>query len=137
MTDSNDRNDNDNTDNAEKRICDDILKQEFDVGTDEIDKNFFQRAATVMATRSRGMYIITLGTYSIFIGLFLYIAYNYFTAVNPGDVTFWGINTVLCAIVSVGVELWFWMEMNRASLLREIKRMELQVSLLTEKFVKD
>lgn len=41
------------------------------------------------------------------------------------------IGTVLCMMVVAVSKLWYWMELNRRSVLREVKRLEVQIARLT------
>ncbi|QEH31997.1 hypothetical protein OJF2_04660 [Aquisphaera giovannonii] len=42
----------------------------------------------------------------------------------------WGLGFGTCVLTVMALKVWFWMEMQRHSLLREIKRVELQVAHL-------
>lgn len=62
----------------------------------------------------------------VFIGL-LYDVWRFWTAVTVEDQVFWGVWAVLSGIALIGLELWTWMEMNRASSVRAITRVELAI----------
>jgi Na+/proline symporter len=46
------------------------------------------------------------------------------------EVVGWAAGTILCMIMVGLLKLWFWLEMHRNSLLREIKRLELAVATI-------
>ena len=45
----------------------------------------------------------------------------------------WGLGVMFCFSAVSLMKIWFWMQMNRNSILREIKRVELQVARLAAK----
>lgn len=53
-----------------------------------------------------------------------YCGYQFFT-VAPQQQLFWGILLLLAFQAQVGTKLWIWLETNRSSQLRELKRLEL------------
>lgn len=62
----------------------------------------------------------------VFLGL-IYDVWRFWTAATVEDQIFWGVWAVLSGIVLIGLELWTWMEMNRASSVRAITRVELAI----------
>ncbi|MDX1537398.1 DUF6768 family protein [Arsukibacterium sp.] len=59
-----------------------------------------------------------------------YCGYHFFT-VAPEQQLFWGISLLLVFQAQVATKLWIWMETNRSSTLRELKRLELAVAKIT------
>lgn len=57
----------------------------------------------------------------------VWVGYSFFTANTLQDQLFWGICLIAVLIVQVSLKQWSWMEMNRNSVLREIKRLEVEV----------
>ncbi len=68
----------------------------------------------------------------LFAGTIVYCAYQFFT-VDLAAQNFWGFCLVLAFQAQVGTKIWIWLEMQRSSTLRELKRIELAVALLAEK----
>ena len=65
-------------------------------------------------------------------GLTLWSGYSFFTATTTDGRIFWGI-VALAALHSLSMlKLWFFMEMNRHSVTREVKRMEIALARLEE-----
>lgn len=69
----------------------------------------------------------------IFIGIGVYCAINFVYANDIAVKLNWFGGALLAFIVVTVLRLWFFMELNRLSIKREIKRVELQVSLLATK----
>ncbi|MEE9130653.1 MAG: DUF6768 family protein [Phycisphaerales bacterium] len=53
-----------------------------------------------------------------------------FKAQEPREHILWALGVVFCLAAVSMMKVWFWMQMNRNSILREIKRVELQVARL-------
>lgn len=62
----------------------------------------------------------------VFLGM-IYDVWRFWTAQTVSDQIFWGVWAVLSGIILIGLELWTWMEMNRASSVRAITRVELAI----------
>ena len=56
--------------------------------------------------------------------------YQFLMAEATDDRVFWGIWFLFSAMPQIAIKQWQWMEMNRANLMREIKRLELAVATL-------
>lgn len=67
-----------------------------------------------------------VSTVLLFIGLALLVwtGIGFFTATTIDDRVFWGVCLLLTAVFHIALKQWTWLEMNRNSLLREIKRLE-------------
>ena len=52
---------------------------------------------------------------------------------EPREHILWALGVVFCVAGVSMMKIWFWMQMNRNSILREIKRVELQVARLAAK----
>ncbi len=53
-----------------------------------------------------------------------------FKAQETREHILWGLGVMFCFSAVSMMKIWFWMQMNRNSILREIKRVELQVARL-------
>lgn len=69
----------------------------------------------------------------IFLILTVYCGYNFYHATELSNKLNWMAGGFLFFIGFALLRLWYFMELNRLSLKREIKRVELQVSLLVKK----
>ncbi|GAA6173245.1 hypothetical protein NBRC116592_29150 [Colwellia sp. KU-HH00111] len=63
--------------------------------------------------------------------------YQFFISESIDDRIFWGVLLLAFWTGTIGIKIWFWLEMNRNSTLREIKRLELAVAQLTVKLNQD
>jgi hypothetical protein len=60
-----------------------------------------------------------------------YCGYQFFT-VPAEQQLFWGVMLLLAFQAQMGTKLWIWLESNRSSTLRELKRLELAVQHLQQ-----
>lgn len=66
----------------------------------------------------------------VFVALTVWCGYEFFTAADTGARIFWGV-LALAAFHAVSMfKLWFFMEMNRNSVVREVKRVEIALDRL-------
>lgn len=70
--------------------------------------------------------IITFGVF----GVFVYCAWNAFSANDVRETVIWSAGALWAAIAVAMLKMYFWMEMNKNVVLREMKRLELQVARL-------
>ena len=54
-----------------------------------------------------------------------------FLTVTSAEQSYWGVWLLLAFQAQMGTKIWIWLEMNRSSTMREIKRLELAVAQLT------
>lgn len=69
----------------------------------------------------------------IFAAILAYSAINFFSVEDIGTKLHWLAVALTALIAFALLRLWYWMELNRLSLVREIRRLELQISLLAKK----
>lgn len=68
----------------------------------------------------------------VFFGLTLWCGYAFFTATAVDARVYWGV-LALAAFHGLSMfKLWFFMEMNRNSVLREVKRVEVELARLRD-----
>ncbi|MBX7496584.1 hypothetical protein K3172_12025 [Qipengyuania sp. 6B39] len=60
----------------------------------------------------------------------VYAGYRFFTAPGIEQATWWGIVTLGILMMQGFIKEWFYARMNMLSVLREVKRLQLQVAML-------
>jgi len=68
-----------------------------------------------------------------FVGLGIYCVFQMIGTDVIGQKIEWLTGVIVSVIVFSIARLWFFMELNRLSILREMKRMEMQIALLSNK----
>lgn len=71
------------------------------------------------------------------LGLGIYFAYEMLNSSETADKIDWLAGLLLCGMTFVILRLFFFMELQRLSLIREIKRLELRMTLLSESINKN
>jgi hypothetical protein len=77
-------------------------------------------------------FVVIVTMQLIFAGLAIYCAYHLVNEMDIGLKINWLAGMLSAVVIFAVARLWFFMELNRLSVIREIKRVELQVSLLAE-----
>lgn len=76
----------------------------------------------------RGMAVFaTILTFALFAAA-VYCGWRFFVAGEAIDVVRWGAGAVLLMVMIGFLKLWFWLRMESNRVLREIKRLELQIA---------
>ena len=81
-------------------------------------------------------FVVIVSMQLIFAGLAIYCAYHLVNEIDIGLKINWLAGTLSTVIAFAIARIWFFMELNRLSVIREIKRVELQVSLLADTYQK-
>lgn len=104
------------------------------------DQDIFEREQSVIElvietfksqTRWLTMLSIVGGIIVMIFGAIM--AIRFFDTESPRDQLMYA-TLFIAAFFSIGImKVWFWMQMDRVSLLREVKRLELQIARLTQR----
>lgn len=73
----------------------------------------------------------TLVTFFVF-GLQIWCGFKFFDAETTRELVGWATGFLTLFLYIVMMKLWFWLELLRHSVTREVKRLELQVALLKQ-----
>ena len=60
----------------------------------------------------------------------VYCGWRFFEAIDVPQMLRWGGATLLAVISLISAKLWFWQELKSNAVIREVKRLELQVARL-------
>ena len=83
--------------------------------------------------RGESRWLVALGFVTIiaFLALALLSARNFLQATELRDALVWGGAAAFC-VLSIGLtKIWYWMELNKNSVVREVNRLELEVAWLS------
>ena len=72
----------------------------------------------------------------MFFGLFIYCCVQFFDSDQTNDLIQWSVAGFLCWSFMAFIKLYVWMQMDKNEILRELKRLELQVSVMSNKLGK-
>jgi hypothetical protein len=99
------------------------LLQELDT-----EPGMFQMMGGVMRGRMRRWVVLMMVFALVIQGVFFWSAYKLFTAETALIAMQWGVVTLWCGMAVAAIKIWYWMEMNKYAMLREIKRVEVQIA---------
>ena len=88
--------------------------------------------------RGRSRWLTLLGVFGsiAFMVLGVLAAIKFFHAEATHDIVMWAGACIVCMSAVSMMKVWYWMELNKNALTREIKRLELQIARLASR-IKD
>ncbi|MGH1384763.1 DUF6768 family protein [Kordia sp.] len=66
-------------------------------------------------------------------GVLVYCIVQFFTVTETNEMLKWGLGILICSMFNAMIKLYAWMQMDKRAILREMKRLELQISSLSGK----
>jgi len=72
----------------------------------------------------------------VFMVLFVLAAIRFFQAEETRELILWAAGCIICLSAVSMMKVWYWMELNKNVVTREIKRLELQIARLASR-IKD
>lgn len=73
-------------------------------------------------------------TFAMF-GVFVWCAWNAFNVADLRHTVLWSMGAAIAMLAVAMLKMYFWMEMNKNVVLREVKRLELQIARSTTRAV--
>lgn len=73
----------------------------------------------------------------IFLALGGAVCVAFFRADSTRDHVMWASACILCTAAVAMMKIWYWMEMQRVAMMREIKRVELQIALWGKRLLEE
>lgn len=119
--------------NIDRAILDALSKEDAEFLARFEDKNPLDEALGTFRGSWGAMNIFAaVLTFALF-GVFVYCAWNLFTVVDARASVVWAFGALWSALAVAMLKMYFWMEMNKNAVLREVKRLELQVARFASK----
>ncbi|MCZ6836884.1 MAG: hypothetical protein O7G85_14000 [Planctomycetota bacterium] len=96
------------------------------------EQGLFEMVAETFRGRHRWLVILVCFYSVVFTGLAIFTAVRFFQADESSmrEMIAWAIAFVFCFNAVAMLKMWYFMEMNKNSTIREIKRVELQIARL-------
>jgi len=116
------------------QLIKETLTQEEAKFYDELDEQNVLGMITGLFKGKNAWLIIIMNIMTfIFFALFVDCAIQFFDMEATNDLIKWGIGGLLCLTAVSMLKIFGWMQMDKNAILREMKRLELQVSSLSVK----
>jgi len=99
---------------------------------DELEEqNLFQMLGGIFKGKNTWLAVLLNIMNAIVFGLFIYCIIQTMDVENTNDLILWVGGSILSFLTMSIIKIYFWMQIHRNALTREIKRLELQVSSLS------
>jgi len=107
------------------------LRAESDsVWKDAEEQNLFEQALGVMRGKQKLLSIMVSIVVAAFFGFMVYTVFRFFGAETTRTQIAWAAGFMFSNAAIGMLKLWFWMQMDKNAVIREVKRLELQVATL-------
>ena len=114
------------------KLIKETLTQEEAKFYDELDEqNILQMVLGIFKGKNKWiMYLMNIMTL-VFFSLFVYCTVQFFNTDITNELIKWGLGSIVFLLGVSMLKIFAWMQMDKNALLRELKRLELQVSSLS------
>ena len=97
------------------------------------EQSIIEMALDVYKGRNRWVSVLSSVLGLIFFVIFIYAAIQFFQVEELSDIIRWMAIGFVCLGSSQALKIWQWMQMDKNAILREMKRLEMQISILDRK----
>ncbi len=94
------------------------------------EPSVFEMIMETFRGRHRWMAMVAVFWSLVFMVLFMIAAMKFFDAAETRDMLMWAAACIVCLSAVSMMKVWYWMELNKNAVTREIKRLELQIARL-------
>ena len=127
--------------NKEIEKIDDIIKealtQEEAKFYNELDEQGIWRKIGGLFRGKNAWFFIVMNILNlIMLGIAIYCIVQFFNTESTNELIKWSMIFFFCAMMMSMLKLYAWMQMDKNSIIRELKRLEFQVSILSSKLSK-
>jgi len=120
-----------NTQQIDQLIKTTLSKEEFKLYEALDEQNIFQSVIGIFQGKNKWiMYLMNIATV-IFFSFFVYCLVQFFGTDITNELIQWGIGIVVSLLGVSMLKIFAWMQMDKKALIREFKRLELQVASLS------
>lgn len=97
------------------------------------EQSLLQKGLELFKSNSKWLVMMVVTVQLVFLSLVVYSAVRFFQAEEIKDFVMWAVVFMFANLTVAMLKIWSWMEINRNSVTREIKRLELQVAYMTKR----
>ncbi len=95
------------------------------------EQNVFEMIIGVYKGKNRWIMYIMNFVMLVCLVLFIYCANNFLKTDITNDLIYWGALGMVCLLTISMLKIFAWMQMDKNAIIREMKRIELQISSLS------
>jgi Family of unknown function (DUF6768) len=122
-----------NMEDIDQLIKDTLTQEEAKFYNELDEQNVFQMMEGLFKGKNSWILVMMNIVMVIAFGLFIYCAIQFFNTDVTNELIKWAVLGMFCMMIVGMLKLMGWMQMDKNALLREMKRLELQVSSLASK----
>lgn len=101
---------------------------------DELDEqNLFQMLGGLFKGKNSWFVLFMNVFNAVVFGVFIYCIIQTFDVENTNDLILWVGAALFCFITMSMIKIYMWMQIHKTAVIREIKRLELQISSLSSR----
>ena len=120
-------------DEIDEMIKEALSKEEAKFYDELGEQNIIEKLGGVFKGKMAWLSIIMNVVNLIIFGLLIYCTIEFFNTESTNGLIKWGIAIMTCLIFMGMIKLHVWMQMDKNDVLRELKRLELQISAMAHK----
>lgn len=120
-----------NMEDIDKLIKDTLTEEEAKFYDELEEQNVFQMVMGLFKGKNKWIMFLMNFMTLVFFGLFVYCTIQFFDTEVTNELIKWGIGGLVFLFGVSMLKVFAWMQMDKNALLREIKRLEIQVSSLS------
>ena len=114
---------------------DDRIRQALRAESDNVwkdveEQGLFEQALGVMRGKHKSLTVIANAVMVLFFAMTVYSVVRFFAAETTQTQMAWSVVFLTSNMIVAMLKLWFWMQMDKNTVIREVKRLELQVATL-------
>ena len=115
----------------DRKISEALQQENHDIST-EIGEEPSVFEMLMETCRGRRRWMAVLGAFwtVVFLVLGILAAIQFFRAESTRDLLMWAAASIVCVSAVSMLKTWYFMEINKNAILREVKRLELQIARL-------
>jgi len=122
-----------NIEDIDKLIKETLTQEEAKFYEDLDEQNLFQMMGGLFHGKMKWIMIIVNISMVGFFACFIYCAIQFFDTDVTNELIKWSVLGAFCMMAISMLKMFAWMQMDKNGIIREIKRLELQVSILSTK----
>lgn len=95
------------------------------------EPSLLEMVAETFSGRLKWLTVLATIMMAVYTAVGFYCGYRFFHAIEVQAMIGWATGFLVCVFIALVMKLWTWMQMDRLTLVRELKRLELQVAALS------
>jgi hypothetical protein len=122
-----------NEQDIDRLISESLNKEEAEFYASLEEEGLPQKVKSLYSGKFGRMAILTAIVHTIAVAVAVYCGYKLFTSPDVVEILRYSVVLFIAWSFGIMIKLWQWMQMDKETVMREMKRLEFQVAVLMEK----